>query len=661
MRLKLFGGFALLNRGADKIRVPLKRGRALLAYLALKQTRTESRETIVDLLWPDRFKEQAQASLRQVLFELSKISVGHAPIISSTRGEVAIGPAVEECDVWDFEACTASNDLADAEQLLALYSGPFLDGPFIGSEPFAQWAAIQRARLEGQLESAVLNATQGDREPGADDRFGRALEGLIRSSPMCCQAVLRLMEIEAGKGRAGDAIRLYERYVRRLKIEFDEVPPEELSDACATLKSAPDRPPRFSAPRRRPAFIRKDPWRKTGIDAPVVAVLPFRYEGNEGSGGALAAALGEDITLMLSSCRWFNVLSRSATHSWQPSVPFVPNEFARRTGADYLIYGAITERAGAWSVTIELADAETGYISWAKRYDSANADIKSWSGEVCPLIVAALDPAVAESEHKSFGKPALAATGSEVAYQHLIVGYRHFYAGEWTDALAAFGSAINEDTTYAHAHAMLAVTIYLYAHLQRDDRWDGNLQDAERSARRALQIDPAEAKACNILGQVLDWQGRHDESLAHLERAVGLNPSFALASTGHSYHCIMTGAFDDAKAYIQTAMRLRVGDAGLGLCLPAKALADLHLGNHKDALQTAHWAMRLQPKFWLTRQMLATCLWASGNADAARKIVAALQRDYGGLSSKEFAAWFPYARPAIGEPVRQALRQSGWR
>jgi hypothetical protein len=24
----------------------------------------------------------------------------------------------------------------------------------------------------------------------------------------------------------------------------------------------------------------------------------------------------------------------------------------------------------------------------------------------------------------------------------------------------------------------------------------------------------------------------------------------------------------------------------------------MHLGNHEEALQTAHWAVRLQPKFW---------------------------------------------------------------
>ena len=108
--------------------------------------------------------------------------------------------------------------------------------------------------------------------------------------------------------------------------------------------------------------------------------------------------------------------------------------------------------------------------------------------------------------------------------------------------------------------------------------WHGGaLREAEACARRALEIDPSEAKACNVLGQALDWQARHDEANDFLERAVTLNPSFALASTARSYHAVMTGEFDEAKVYIRTAMRLRVGDAGMGLCLPSKALADMRI------------------------------------------------------------------------------------
>lgn len=661
MQLRMFGGFGLLDHRADRLKVPLRRGQALLAYLALKEEHIESRESIVDMLWPGRFKEQAQSSLRQVLYELRKKSPDDASIIVASRGEVSIGPAIDECDVWAFESCIASTDPVDAERALQLYRGPFLDGPGIGAETFQQWAAIQRARLEGNLERAVLNAATIFCGKGMDERACRLLEDLVRLVPLCTQAMQQLMALDAGHGRFADALRKYERYASHLRLEFDLAPADELRDAYETLKSAPVRNPRFSAPKKKEAYAGHEPWRQTAGNAPVIAVLPFRHMANKEAGNALAAAMSEDITLMLSGCRWFRVLSRSATHSCAAHEQFLLKDFVRRTGADYLVYGAVTERGDRWSVTIELADAASGVINWAKRYDASNDDILSWAREVCPLIVAAIDPALAESERSFSNKPALSATGSVAAYRHLVNGYRHFYSGDWTAALSAFRCATEQDETYAHAHAMMAVTIYFDAQIHRNEHWREQMRDAEHRARRALEIDPSEAKACNILGQLLDWQGHHDESFAYLQRAVTLNPSFAWASTGHSYHAVMTGKFAAAKSYIQTALRLRVGDSGLGLCLPAKALADLHLGNSEAALQTAHWAMRLQPKFWLGRQVLAACLSASGDHSGAKKITACLQQDYGDISSTEFAGWFPYMRSDINMPILDTLKRFGWR
>jgi Flp pilus assembly protein TadD len=209
---------------------------------------------------------------------------------------------------------------------------------------------------------------------------------------------------------------------------------------------------------------------------------------------------------------------------------------------------------------------------------------------------------------------------------------------------------------------MLSVTIYMAAQVtRRTYRFDAELERAEHSARRALEIDPSEAKANIGLGQIMDWRGHHSESTSYLERAVVLNPSFSHASTARSYHAVMTGSFDAAKTYIQTAMRLRVGDAGLGFCLPSKALADLHLGNFKDALQTAHWAIRLVPNFWLGRLVLAASLHATGDFDSAANLVNDLKRDYPGLNADEFAAWFPYANSHDGDKIRTALVKSGWR
>ncbi len=660
MQLQLLGGFALTDPGGRLVPVTLRRGQGLLAYLALKGTRSESREALLDLLWPDRFKEQAQASLRQVLFELRQAASGGPPIVETTRTAVALGAGIAGCDVWDFERAPLLSADDGVEQMLRLYRGPLLDGPPIGSEPFAQWMAVQRSRLEGRLESAVLEATERGSGSADCERSIAWLERLVTFSPMCCQAMLRLISIEMAMGRRTEARMRYERYAKRLKLEFDEEPPAELREAYEALKAVPEHAPVPSLNLRRPAYAHRDPWVRTRCDAPVIAVLPFRYDGPAAAGSALATALADDITMVLSGCRWFSVLSSSTTHSLAGGSPFIPREFARLTGANYLIYGFIVERADALTLTIELADAETGHIRSVNRYEATTADLRAWAGEVCPLIVAALDPAVADSERRALTRPMLAATGSPLAYHHLVLGYRNFYSGAYDDAVAEFRNAIREDATYAHAHAMLAVTIYLSAQVHRDHRWAGALELAEQSAKRALEIDPSEPKGCNIMGQILDWQGRHDEAGAFLERAVSLNPSFALASTARSYHAVMTGAFEAAKTFIRTAMRLRVGDAGLGLCLPSKALADLHLGNCEDALHTAHWAVRLQPRFWLGRQVLAVCLSANGDDAAAVRATQDLKRDYPGLTAEEFTAWFPYASAASAEPVKQALQRAGW-
>ena len=79
---------------------------------------------------------------------------------------------------------------------------------------------------------------------------------------------------------------------------------------------------------------------------------------------------------MQAGCRWFSVLSRSATHSMAGGSPFIPKEFARLTGASYLIYGFIVDRADALTLTIELADAETGHIRWVNRYETTTAEGK---------------------------------------------------------------------------------------------------------------------------------------------------------------------------------------------------------------------------------------------------------------------------------------------
>jgi DNA-binding SARP family transcriptional activator len=131
-----------------------------------------------------------------------------------TASSVALGSGIVECDVWEFESRPCWSGLDGAGHMLRLYRGPLLDASPIGSEPFAQWLAIQRSRLEGRLESAVLDATAHRLGPHERERAVLALQRLIALSPMCCEAMLRLMSIEVTAGSRQEALLQYERYAK---------------------------------------------------------------------------------------------------------------------------------------------------------------------------------------------------------------------------------------------------------------------------------------------------------------------------------------------------------------------------------------------------------------------------------------------------------------
>ena len=82
MRLKLSGRIRTFKKSVgNRSGFCCVVAQALLAYLASKETRRENREVLLDMLWPDRFKEQAQASLRQVVFELKALAPQDTPIL----------------------------------------------------------------------------------------------------------------------------------------------------------------------------------------------------------------------------------------------------------------------------------------------------------------------------------------------------------------------------------------------------------------------------------------------------------------------------------------------------------------------------------------------------------------------------------------------------
>src|SRR5688572_18497384 len=108
-RLNLLGGFGLHSIAAPDrpIRVTTRKGRALLAYLAMAPGQRAGREQLAALFWGDRDEHHARQCLRQCLARL-RSEQSPADILHAELEIVALRPHVLSIDAIEFVALAQS-------------------------------------------------------------------------------------------------------------------------------------------------------------------------------------------------------------------------------------------------------------------------------------------------------------------------------------------------------------------------------------------------------------------------------------------------------------------------------------------------------------------------------------------------------------------------
>jgi DNA-binding SARP family transcriptional activator len=149
-RLNLLGGFALHTEGAPEtpIRISTRKGRALLAYLAMQPGQRATREHLATLLWGDRSEQQARQCLRQCLARIrADLAAASADILHLESDAVALRTQALSVDALEFGRLAESGEEADLESAIALYRGEFLAGFHVDAEAFDSWMSMERERL----------------------------------------------------------------------------------------------------------------------------------------------------------------------------------------------------------------------------------------------------------------------------------------------------------------------------------------------------------------------------------------------------------------------------------------------------------------------------------------------------------------------------------
>jgi DNA-binding SARP family transcriptional activator/ActR/RegA family two-component response regulator len=249
----------------------MKKGQALLAYLARRPGQFHSREKLSALLWGDHAEEQARHSLRQTLVGIRKLLGDEHEEILLTKGDtVAIDPATE-VDVLIFERLASETTPNSLERASDLYQGDYLEGFSLKDDGFDEWMIAERERL-WELALEVLAKLL------AHQVRGKAYEAAVQTSLRLLkldptqEGVHRtLMQLYDQLGRREAALRQYQTCVSMLQRELSVEPDQrtrELYDRI--LQRAGDSPSvvleEFSSQPLRVLIVEDEPVTRTVLE-----------------------------------------------------------------------------------------------------------------------------------------------------------------------------------------------------------------------------------------------------------------------------------------------------------------------------------------------------------------------------------------------------------
>ncbi len=356
-----------------------------------------------------------------------------------------------------------------------------------------------------------------------------------------------------------------------------------------------------------------------------IAVLPFANMSAEADNEYFCDGLAEELLNALSRIPGLKVAARTSAFSFKGRSTSV-SEIGRSLGVGTVLQGSVRKAGRRLRVSVQLIDAVQGFQMWSERYDRELADVFEVQDEIALRVVEAL-------RHRLLAAGELPApkrgTADVLAYELYLKGrfcWSQRTPGSLRQAAEFYGQAIARDPGYALAHAGLAECYALYSWLSVTPP-HATMPKAKQAAERALELDESLAEAHAALGVYLSFYAwDQPASERALLRAIELNPGYA---TAHHWlgniPLLAMGRHDESLAALERARVLEplspIIGADLGVTL-------LHARRYDDAVARFRATLELDPKFYVARYHLGATCHAQGRMDAAiAEYQAALQAE----------------------------------
>lgn len=673
--LRLLGGFELrVLPGGERVALPGRRERVLLAYLALSPHTRRPRSKLTAVLWGD--EADAGDSLRTCLWSLRKAlgDIEHR-VLASDREDIVLDATCFDVDALAFQALASRSDLAGLEAAAGRYAGSLLDGLDIHAEEFEEWRRLESSRYEHRAGDVLARLMAAQSEAGATERAIETGVRLLGLDPLNETAARRLMRLYSDGEQRGAAVGVYRALEQTLRTELATEPaPETRAVFAEVARGNNERPTHAERPATsgggptEPASQRPTTsnwlwpsaaaagllllaigmsayWLNARPEASLVplqtgapqlepasavaiVVLPFTNLSGDAAQAFFSDGMTEEVTAALVKVPSLRVVARTSAFQFKDQGQDV-RTVARSVGASHLVEGSVRRDGARVRVTAQLVEAASGTHLWAESYDRDYDDMFAVQDDIAKAIAAALRiPLGLQIDSERIGD---LETYQKFLRARAMVHTRGY--GSLAEAAALLEQVVASDPRYAPAWAYLSQA-HVFA-LNYHPAWlSGNFDNlrpvvatsmpkAETAAARAVELDPNLAEGYAVLGLTRELRGDLAAAEDLYRKALVLDPT--------------------SPDVLHFYSRLQA-----------------EVGRLKESLAMRQQLQVLDPFVPVYNQVTSWVYWVNGQRDQALAIDASLPAFYRGYSSprllaavgryEEAAAFIRTNAPGMFEP-----------
>jgi eukaryotic-like serine/threonine-protein kinase len=350
-----------------------------------------------------------------------------------------------------------------------------------------------------------------------------------------------------------------------------------------------------------------------------LAVLPFVNLSGDPEMEYLSDGIADTLINSLSQLRKLRVVPRSLTFRYK-GREVDPARVGGELNARAVLTGRVMQRGDTLLIGTDLIDVVKLSQLWGAQYNRKMADIFVLQEEIAREITDKLRLQLTGDEKKRLTKRA---TGNKEAYQLYLKG-RYWLDKRtpegFSKAIEYFQQAIAKDPQYALAYSGLADCYSwfpLFAFVSPKEAYP----KAKEAALKALEIDDTLAEAHTSLALVKihqdwDWSGGERE----FQRAIALNPDYAIAHMWYGWTLANTGRFEESIAEVKRALELDSLSLEINWFL---GVVYLFARQYDQAIEQCLKTLELDPNHWQAHTFLG---WAYIQKSVYKEGIAELEK-----------------------------------